>query len=59
MPKTDTLQTTMLIRLPRPLKAEIKDAAAEEEMSINELCRYIMRSWLDERKRARRTRKVR
>ena len=54
MPKTDTPHTTMLIRVQRPLKAEIKDAAHEEEMSINELCRYILRSWLDERRRARR-----
>ena len=59
MPKTETPHTTMLIRVQRPLKVAIKEAADEEEMSINELCRYIMRSWIDERRRARRELKAR
>ena len=54
MPKKETTQEQMVIRIQRPLKAAVKAAAAEEEMAINELCRHVLRSYIEDRDRSKR-----
>ena len=51
MQATNTQLKQMLIRVPPPLKAEIKAAAEAERMSIGELCRHVLRSWIEDRHR--------
>ena len=47
--KTDTPLVSMILRVPRPLKDGIDEAAKAEEMSTAELARYILRRWYEER----------
>ena len=47
--RTETPLASMLLRVPRPLKQGIDEAAVAEEISTAELTRYILRRWYEER----------